>query len=66
MSASERLKALVSDYWENEPPEGPEAPDVVIAALPQIVAVVEEAERYNKREGSILDQALRALEEALS
>jgi hypothetical protein len=44
MSASEQLKALVSDYWEYEPPEGPEAPDVVIAALPQIVAVVEAAE----------------------
>lgn len=78
MTASERLKAAITDFFEDEPPGGEEAPEAIIAALPQIVAVVEQAEVL-RRHGELMAEqgivgnpfggltlTLAALEEALS
>jgi hypothetical protein len=78
MSAAEKLGALVVGFFEDTEPAGHEAPEEVIAALPQIVAVMEAAERMTRadfRSGQVyptktdqdmLDAALAALDEALS
>jgi hypothetical protein len=69
MSASEKLKALESrmsdlDNWF---PDGIAAQQAYLVALPQIVAVVEAAEKQNGwLPTSDVSRALSALEEALS
>jgi len=60
VSASERLKALEARLAEYEP----RAVNDLIAALPQIVAVVEAAEKTYMTKA--IHDALAALEEALS
>ena len=72
MSASEKLKALGGEVRSDEPFEVLRtelATDALVAALPQIVAVVEAAEGFFPEHLEILQgdlpSALAALEEAL-
>ena len=70
MSASEKLKGL-EHKWDTDPANWDDYGGQLLEALPQIVAVVEAAERIDDPQPGVwkaedVRAALRALEEALT